>query len=541
MNIFLIDNFAIILINILGVGLALWVYMKKKREDLNLGFSLFIVCILSWISFYHVAFFVNNSDLSLVLFRLAGGFVFLFFISYYFFVIRWFLEKKGHCMITCKIVLVYGVCFSILTVFTDIIIVNSKFNDLGAFPIFSTFGSVSFYGYVIILTLLIISELWKDFKKSDEEKKVKILYFLIGIFLFTGLNFVFNVVLPLLFDKFEFYRIGNYSTILLIGFTGYAIIKQKLFGIKIILSHLFIILLIIFYITDIIVLTNDFTWQIIIIKGSVLTTIIIFSILLVRSVNAENKQKEKVERLAHRLELANHRLKELDSAKTTFLSVASHQLRTPLTIIKGATAMMIDGDYGRVSAKVKKTLNMVLLSANRLINLIEDLLDISRIELGRIKYIFDDTQLIDVVDSVVGELSDKLKERSLKLNYNRPIALKKIKIDAAKIREVIINLVENAIKYSYDKGNITLSLRKVNNSIEFCVFDTGIGINEKDMPQMFKKFSRTENALAHSNTHGTGLGLYVAKKILKDHKGEIWAESEGEEQGAKFCFRLPIK
>jgi len=134
-------------------------------------------------------------------------------------------------------------------------------------------------------------------------------------------------------------------------------------------------------------------------------------------------------------------------------------------------------------------------------------------------------------------LSIKIKDKDLKLDYNKPKTLPTVKIDVAKIREVVTNLIENSIKYT-DKGNITVSLREVDGKLEFCIIDSGIGISRDAIPQMFKKFSRAENALIH--VQGSGLGLYVARKMLEAHKGKIYVQSEGENQGSKFWFTIPI-
>jgi len=463
----------------------------------------------------------------------------LFFIAYYFFVVRLFLNKKGFYKTLSKLVFVYGIILSWLSIFTNLVIPNIQLETWGAFPVFSLFGSLSFYGYVILLTGLIINTLLVDYYKSNKEKRIRIQYFLIGIFLFTGLNFIFNVILPFLFYRYEFYQIGNYSTIFLIGFTAYAVIKQRLFGARVILASFFILILVILYVTDIIVLTERFSLQTIILKGAVLITIIIFGVLLIRSVKNEIKQRKKVERLAKKLEHANDKLQELDKAKTTFLSLASHQLRTPLTVIKGATSMMLDGDYGKVSTKVRNPLGMVQESSNRLIDLVEDFLNISRIELGRIEYNFEKTNLIDMVSDVIKELDIKINDKELNLVYKKPKELPMLNIDAAKIREVVVNLIENAIKYNIDEGDLNIILRKVKGEIEFCIIDSGIGIDKQEISQLFKKFSRASNAQEHAN--GTGLGLYVAKEILKVHKGSIWAKSKGKNKGSKFWFRLPIK
>lgn len=251
------------------------------------------------------------------------------------------------------------------------------------------------------------------------------------------------------------------------------------------------------------------------------------------------KLKEEVDKATANLRLANAQLRKLDEAKSEFISIASHQLRTPLTAIKGYLSMVLDGDFGKLNKKIADPIGKVFESSERLIKLIENLLSISRIESGRMKYEFKPMDLNNMVSSVVEELFYTFDQRKLKLIYNKPSKqLALVNIDGEKIRQVIVNLIDNAIKYT-KKGSVKVSLSLDDDNIKFCVEDTGMGIRKDDLPNLFQKFSRgTGTFLVH--TEGVGLGLYVAKKMMEKHNGKIWAESEGEGKGAKFCFLLPI-
>lgn len=236
----IIYNFILLLINIFGLWLALWIFLSGRKQKLNIAFALMIISNLAWISFYHLAALPDWRDSSLLLFKGATASVFLFFIAYYFFIVRYFLKKDSLYSILGKLVFLYGVVFGALTILTNSIITRLEFQDLAVIPIFSKAGWLAFYGYVIFLTILIIKTLLTDYYKAEKAKKLKIQYFLIGVFIFTGLNFIFNVILPVVFKNYQFYQIGNYSTLFLIGFTSYAIIRQKLFGVRVIFSHILI-------------------------------------------------------------------------------------------------------------------------------------------------------------------------------------------------------------------------------------------------------------------------------------------------------------
>lgn len=236
---------------------------------------------------------------------------------------------------------------------------------------------------------------------------------------------------------------------------------------------------------------------------------------------------------------ASKKFKILDQAKSDFISITSHQLRTPLTAMKGYLSMMLDGDFGKLKQTQKDSLQKVFDSGERLLNLVENLLNISRIESGRIIFQYKIMQLENIVSSVVEELSLSVKKKGLDLVYKKKLKkLPKVKIDEEKIRQVIINLIDNATKYTR-KGKIKINLKQRKNKIQFCISDKGIGIKKEYLSNLFKKFSRVEGvSLVH--TEGTGLGLYVAKQMIKAHKGKIWAESNGDGAGSRFYFELPI-
>lgn len=251
------------------------------------------------------------------------------------------------------------------------------------------------------------------------------------------------------------------------------------------------------------------------------------------------KLEEEVQRATKELRVANEKLKKLDESKSEFISIASHQLRTPLTVIKGYVSMILENSFGKISAVQRDSLDKVYQSNERLISLVENLLNLSRIESGRLQFKYETMNLETIVDSVVDELSTKAKEKKLKLDYKKPAKpLPQITIDQEKIRQVIMNIIDNAIKYT-SKGSVTVVVSKEDDNIKFCVSDTGMGVDPNDIPHLFQKFQRgTGTFLVH--TEGTGLGLYVAREMIEQHKGKIWVESEGKNRGSKFIFTIPI-
>ena len=200
--------------------------------------------------------------------------------------------------------------------------------------------------------------------------------------------------------------------------------------------------------------------------------------------------------------------------------------------------MMLEGNFGSFRGTAKDSLEKVYESNERLIHLVENLLNISRIESGRIKFNYKPSQLEKLVGSVVDELEGAAKKKGLSLVFKAPKKpLPLLNIDQEKIRQVVMNLVDNSIKYNR-KGKININLRYYYNKVEFFVQDSGFGIKEEELLDLFDKFTRGTGTVVH--TEGTGLGLFVAKQMILAHHGEIWAESKGLGRGSKFYFTLPV-
>lgn len=231
---------------------------------------------------------------------------------------------------------------------------------------------------------------------------------------------------------------------------------------------------------------------------------------------------------------------QLDNAKSDFISIASHQLRTPLTAIKGFASLLLEGSYGEVEPKQLEILKKIYDSNQKLVDLVDDLLNISRMETGRMDFTFAPCRLEDICQKTIDAFSSKAKEQGLYLEYIKPeTALPELMIDGDRVREVISNMVDNAIKYT-PKGGVRLKIEQVGENIRVIVSDTGIGVLGTEMPHLFEKFSRGKDT-KRLNATGIGLGLYVGKYVVESHSGRIWAESEGENKGSRFILELPIK
>jgi signal transduction histidine kinase/DNA-binding response OmpR family regulator len=246
------------------------------------------------------------------------------------------------------------------------------------------------------------------------------------------------------------------------------------------------------------------------------------------------------------LERANKELRELDKLKSTFLANMSHELRTPMNAIIGYTDLLIDGVDGTINEDQEKDLRKVAANARHLLQLINDVLDISKIEAGKMKLSPKEIDLKWLVESVLHTFEPQMKLKGLKLTIDIPDGLPLIYGDEDRIREIFINLLSNAVKFT-QKGGITISAKLSERAVkpgeppmfmEICVEDTGIGIKEEDIGKIFDKFVQADLTTVRQY-EGTGLGLSIARGLVSLHKGIIWVTSKVGE-GSRFCFTLPL-
>lgn len=234
------------------------------------------------------------------------------------------------------------------------------------------------------------------------------------------------------------------------------------------------------------------------------------------------------------------REKIVEKLKTEFVSLSAHQLRTPLSAIKWTLRMLLDGDLGPISREQKEFIEKTYRSNERMIGLINDLLNVTRIEEGRYLYKPTLTSLESLVDSVIESYKGEIERRKINFEFRKPkTPLPQVLVDVEKMKLAIQNLLDNAIRYTPTQGRVIISLKGSKNEIEFSIKDTGIGIPKDQQFRVFTKFFRAPNA-TRIDTEGTGLGLFITKNIIEAHEGKTWFESK-EGKGTTFYFTLPIK
>jgi len=234
------------------------------------------------------------------------------------------------------------------------------------------------------------------------------------------------------------------------------------------------------------------------------------------------------------------REKMIERMKTEFVSLAAHQLRTPLSAIKWTLRMLLDGDLGEITKEQKDFIEKTYQNNERMISLINDLLDITRIEEGRYLYNPVLADIESICQFVINSYKEELERKKIRIEFKKPgKKLPQVRIDVEKIKLVIQNLLDNAIKYTSPGGQIIISLKQTKKEIEFSIKDNGVGIPKDQQERVFSKFFRCANAIRMA-TEGSGLGLFITKNIVEAHGGKIWFESE-ENIGTTFYFTIPLE
>jgi signal transduction histidine kinase len=254
-----------------------------------------------------------------------------------------------------------------------------------------------------------------------------------------------------------------------------------------------------------------------------LLAVSIVGLLLIRSVYKEVEAREEIQRLSEQ--------------KSEFMTFASHEIRNPITAMRGYASLMLEGSTGPMAQQAKDTARKLLVLGNEVLTLIAQYLDKSKIELGQLNYAVTRFDAIELAREIVHEAEPNAELHKLtlgvKTDSNEPHW---IDADRGKIKEVIANLVDNALKYT-PRGFVSVSVEHREHAVRISVIDTGVGIPKETIEQLFKKFSRAD--AQKMNLLGTGLGLYLAKVFVEAHHGTIWAESDGEDKGSRFIIELP--
>lgn len=367
----------------------------------------------------------------------------------------------------------------------------------------------------IFLAIYPIFLLWRRLLKRDELAPA-IRYIIAG----TVIGYVGGCTNYFLWYGVPVLPFGNISASVYLALVAYAIMRHKLFNMKVIAADLLVFSLWLFEFIRLFLADNQKDQ---LVDGVLLTVMLVVGVLLIRSIEREVEQKEQIEKLSEQ--------------KSEFMSFASHEIRNPITAMRGYASLIVDGTAGDASPEVRGVARKILVEGSEVLNMISEYLNKSKVELGQISFAKDTYDLGAAVSAIVDGYKPHAEEKGIllkkRVDLSQPL---NVVGDEGKTKEVVGNLIDNAVKYT-GKGEIVVSVEKINGKIRAEIADTGGGISPQTMPQLFKKFSRAD--AKKMNLHGTGLGLYLAKTFIEAQGGKIWAESEGEGKGSTFIIEFP--
>ncbi|MCX6756277.1 MAG: ATP-binding protein [Candidatus Nomurabacteria bacterium] len=519
---------------IIALSLVLFIYFKDRKNLISRALVLFTFFYSFWVLNILLQWISVPNKLILMAWQMTAFFeVGLCLSALHLFVAFY---TKEHITKRLKFALVF--------ITLVMVVLTPTYLNISSYDFESCEGILGYVWYFIYAFELILpfSILIAGFIKSKNpkytERKKEIRIFSVALFICLLVFSISNLV----GEYYQYYSLnlfGPLGLLAFVGFVTYLILNFKLFNIRIFSTQILVIFLNL-AIVSLLLINNLVAIHLITVFTFVLA--VFFGYLLIMSVKKEIEQKENLERLRLKLEesninleTANEKLKGLDKLKTEFLSLASHQLRSPLTAIKGYASMVKDGDFGEVAPKAKEAVERIFESSQNLTIIVEDLLNVSKIESGGMKYEKANFDMSEIVKTTAEDLSIMAAKKNIKLSYSADSGNHNVNGDKEKLRQVVLNFIDNSIKYTKE-GTIEVKLENKNDKVLVSVKDTGMGVSPEIMATLFQKFARGEGQ--KMNTGGSGLGLYLAKEIVDAHKGRVWVESPGMGLGSTFFIEL---
>jgi signal transduction histidine kinase len=371
--------------------------------------------------------------------------------------------------------------------------------------------------YFVALITYAHALVYRAFRESNDQLfilRAKYFFFSTSVGFFCGaLTFlpVYNI---------DLYPISILGVAVAPTMIGFAILRYRLFDIRVVSAQFLTLLLAGFAVFRLVISETHSEY---IFNGVLLLLTVVTGVYLIRSVDHEVEQREEIERLSQE--------------KSEFMTFASHEIRNPITAMRGLASLIVDGTTGEVSKDTKDTAQKILVAGHDVLNIIATYLSKSKMELGQIKYDKATFDLGEAVNLIAEGYVPHAEVKGLSFVRNIDLTHKYLMSgDQGKVKEVVGNLIDNSLKYTRE-GGITVSVERHGPFVRAIVSDTGVGIPKETIPHLFKKFARADAQKV--NILGTGIGLYLGKTFIEAQGGRIWAESEGEGKGSQFIIEFP--
>jgi signal transduction histidine kinase len=529
--VFVISSIITIFVFLLGVI----VYLNNSRNIVNRLFFLLTLSATVW-GFFVLIQFRGYEDQTILIVQRFGFAaaailaVFLLYFCYYF--PKKIMEIRRIYVLASIAVTGFIVVISLLTPY----VVRETHRLQG--NLFQSVYGVGYYifsAYFLIYLLLAIRFMYSKIKYLTEIEAKQSMFILIGIIISSFIAIVTNLILPLFIENNYYSQFGPSTLVFFFLFSAYAIVKHRLFNIK---SLLVVVLNFIVWSVLFLHIFTANTGPEMVFNTLLFVIVASVGILFIEGFFREVDQREKIETLVVDLEIANKKLQQTDAARREFLSFASHQMRTPMTIIKGMASVVSESVKTMSPEKIKMSADKIIEATERLNKFSLNLTDARAIEEGRMQYQFQEVDIVKIISSVIEEFRQIANKKGLILTFESTKSEAMIKADTNKLQQVIQNLIDNALKFT-EHGFVKVSIEGSKpDTVSISIIDSGGGMPPETIKNLFQPFMHRFASV--SGVKSTGLGLYIAKEIANAHGGSIRAESEGEGKGSRFILEFPV-
>lgn len=533
---FLGENFIFILSIITAVMvffLGLIVFFTNPKNNAYRFFLALTSSAILWIIF--AILFYRFEEASQILFAGRSAFAFGAFAALFMYGFTFYFPMKVRESINLTPQLSIAAILMFVFSYTPYVIKEVRISAENVQTTVFNFGLPLFVLFFLLTIGVSLYNLFSKKKYLSELQKLQTRFILIALAISSALAVLVSAVIPFIFPESQVNRLGPIMVSFFVMLSSYAILKYKLFDIKLIAAELLS-----FVISSIFFLRLFFSTGSVWVLNFVLFLFVLFSsIALVRGVMKDIADREHIEQLSNDLMVANEQLRQMDRQKSDFVSIASHQLRTPLTAIKGYASLLLENSFGEIPDQVRGAIGKIFESSQRMVMIVENFLTVSRIERGKMFYKFEVLDLQKITKDMVNDMRPVASGYGLEIRFREDGDRDyPVRADLMKLKQIVHNLLDESVRHT-QKGfiDVSISFSQHADHILLTISDTGEGATPIKLKQMFERYEPdvSEGEIRKE----TGVELYIAREIVKAHRGKLWAESEGLGRGLTFFVELP--
>lgn len=529
----------LIIVVLLNLALGIGVLVRNPSEKSNIGFFFITLSISVWALGDALLYAVQATGASayaiaLIIYAGAG----MIPLSFFYFTLM-FDDRSEKASRWGLVLCGLGVLALAALLSVPHFVIESV-NGIGSQqPVVFSSGYVFYAVFIVLFFLFGFYQLLQKTLRRTGLFRKQLLYVLVGSLVASLIGVVTNLILPW-YGLFHIFWLGPVAAMLFTSAIFYAIVRYRLFNLKLIAVEAVIFILASLLIVNLI-LSQGVLGRLMAVGLLFLTFVLGY--YLSHTIRKDVKQREHLRDLAKTISKTNEKLEVLDTQKTEFISLASHQLRTPLTAMTGYASMLIEGSFGALEGDVKTAVKEILEESQVLGRAVENLLVVSRIEQGRVQYNYGETGFRLLVRQIFESWFPLAQQQGVEMTFESQGASRyEVWGDEEKLKLTVTNIIENALQYTQD-GYIRLTLSQKKGKLRLSISDTGRGMSPEELTRAFQNFKDNNTDRRELQTQRgfkADMGLYISKEFIKAHGGGIWCESPGRGKGSTFFIELPI-